>query len=178
MQDSQSMPANQDGDQMTDDGLRVRSGALIAHRLWDVADTIDLAQAQGLWSSYEGRESRRIQLGAAAAKKLAFEVPPAQLLLPPVDLQLDGQPARAHATARLYDFGVIAIALRVDVADVGWPTFAAQCNALDHAVGATSAAGVWAHMLDSVLEVIAPAIKRPPPHRLEEDYLFAVVRSF
>src|SRR5688500_13734920 len=106
------------------DELRVRSGALIAHRLWDVADTIDLAQAQRLWSSHEGRRAHRIQLGAAAARKLAFEVPPAQLLLPPVTLDLHGQRATAHASARLYDFGVVAIALRVDVADLEWAAFA------------------------------------------------------
>ncbi|QSX80086.1 hypothetical protein I8J32_014180 [Lysobacter solisilvae] len=158
--------------------MRVRSGSLVAHRLWDVADTIDLARAERLWSSHEGREARRIQLGAAAARKLAFEVPPAQLLLSPVPLVLDGRPARAHASARLYDFGVIAIALRVDVADVEWAGFTAQCNALDHAVGATAQVDVWTPVLEAVLEVIAPAVRRPATHRLEEDYLFALVRSF
>ena len=47
---------------MADDPLRVQSGTLIAHRLLDVAYAIDLARAEALWLSREGRESRRTTL--------------------------------------------------------------------------------------------------------------------
>jgi hypothetical protein len=56
---------------MNDDGLRVKSGALIAHRLLDVAFAIDLKRAESLWLAREGRESRRTKL-AKHPRRLAL----------------------------------------------------------------------------------------------------------
>src|SRR5579864_40173 len=142
---------------MKDDALKVKSGALIAHRLLDVAFAIDLKSAESLWLSREGRESRRTKLATASANELAFEVPPAQLALAPVTIDIDGRPTPADATARLYDFGVIAIALRVDVGDLAWSEFSDLFNALDSAVGSSSGTGIWQQLLSGVLEVIGPA---------------------
>jgi hypothetical protein len=163
---------------MIDDGLKVKSGALIAHRLLDVAFAIDLKRAESLWLSREGRESRRTTLVTASANELAFEVPPAQLGLAPVTIDIDGLPMLVDATARLYNFGVIAIALRVDVGDLTWSEFSDRFNALDHAVGSASGTGIWQQLLSGVLEVIGPALHRPSSEHLEEDYLFAIVNRF
>jgi hypothetical protein len=163
---------------MSDDGLRIKSGALIAHRLLDVAFAIDLKRAESMWLSREGRESRRTNLATASANELAFEVPPALLVLAPVAIEVDGQPTRVEATARLYDFGVIAIALRLEVGDLPWSGFFDRFNALDRAVGPASETDVWRRLLAGVLEVIGPALHRPSSEHLEEDYLFAIVNSF
>ena len=163
---------------MTDDGLRVNSGALIAHRLLDVAYAIDLARAESLWLSRAGRESRRTRLATASANELAFEVPPALLALPAVSIDVAGQAIQAAVTAHLYDFGVIALALRVEVEDLSWSAFSDRCNALDSAVNSPSARDLWRQILDRVLEVIAPALHRPSAEHLEEDYLFAIVHGF
>ena len=163
---------------MTDDSLRVSSGALIAHRLLDVAFAIDLKRAETLWLSREGRESRRTKLATASANELAFEVPPTQLVLPSVAIDISGQATRAEVTARLYDFGVIAIALRVDVGDLPWREFSDRFNALDRAIGSSSGTDIWRQLLAGVLEVIGPALHRPSSEHLEEDYLFAIVNSF
>jgi hypothetical protein len=163
---------------MTDDGLRVNSGALIAHRLLDVAYAIDLARAESLWLSRAGRESRRTRLATASANELAFEVPPALLALPAVSIDVAGHAIQAAVTAHLYDFGVIALALRVEVEDLSWSAFSDRCNALDSAVNSPSARDLWRQILDRVLEVIAPALHRPSAEHLEEDYLFAIVHGF
>ncbi|HEY0662805.1 MAG TPA: hypothetical protein VGD21_15960 [Lysobacter sp.] len=163
---------------MADDGLRIESGALVAHRLLDVAYAIDLARAETLWLSREGRESRRTTLVTASANELAFDVPPALLALPAISFDVAGRPVQAEVTARLYDFGVIAIALRVGVEDIAWDEFSRQCNALDRAVGSASGSDIWRQVLRSVLEVIGPALHRPSSEHLEEDYLFAMVHRF
>jgi hypothetical protein len=163
---------------MSDVGPHVQSGALIAHRLLDVADVIDLAQAEALWLSHAGLETRRTTLSTASANELAFEVPPAQLVLPALTIDLDGRETQAEMTARLYDFGVIAIALRVEVSDLSWDEFARRCNVLDTATGPVSASPLWQQTLRSVLNVIAPALHRPSSKHLEEDYLFAIVERF
>jgi hypothetical protein len=163
---------------MTDDGLRVSSGALIAHRLLDVAFAIDLKRAETLWLSREGRESRRTKLATASANELAFEVPPTLLVLPPTALEIAGQSTRAEVTARLYDFGVIAIALRVDISDLPWSAFSDRFNALDRTVGSASGTDIWRRLLSDVLDVIGSALYRPSAENLEEDYLFAIVNCF
>jgi hypothetical protein len=158
--------------------LHIQTGALIANRLLDVADTIDLALAESLWLSHAGRESRRTQLSTASANELAFEEPPTLLALPPRYLDIDGHAMQAEMTARIYDFGAIAIVLRVDASGLSWDAFAARCNALHRETGPSSDSPIWHEALRSVLDVIAPALQHPSAQHLEEDYLFAVVHRF
>lgn len=163
---------------MPDSELLIESGALIAHRLLDVADAIDLAQAEALWRAHAGGEGRRTRLATASANELAFEVPPTLLALPALSIALDGSMVMADLTARLYDFGAIAIALRVDASGLAWDAFAARCNAMDRATGPASGSPLWHDALRTVLDVIGPALRRPAAQHLEEDYLFAVVQRF
>lgn len=163
---------------MPDAGLHILSGALIAHRLLDVADGIDLERAETLWLSQAGGESRRTRLSTAAANELAFGVPPALLILPKVSIDIHGSAVQAGLTVRLYDFGAIAIALRVEVENLSWDEFAERCNALDRATGPGSESPIWQQTLTSVLKVIEPALHRPSSEHLEEDYLFATVHRF
>lgn len=158
--------------------LHVQSGALIVHRLLDVADAMDLARAEALWLAHTGGQIRRSRLATAAADELAFEVPPALLVLPAQTIELDGRATSAELTARLYDFGAVALALRVEVADLPWDAFVERCNALDRATGGSAAAVLWRQALHEVLDVIGPALRRPSAQQLEEDYLFAIVHRF
>src|SRR5207342_3950628 len=158
--------------------MEIASGKVIAHRLLDVADTIDLAQAETLWLAHAGHKGRRTRLSMASAKELSFEVPPTLLALPPATVHVEGLDLQAAMTARVYDFGAIAIALRVDASGLPWEAFVDRCNALDRAVGAASGSALWHEALRSVLDVIGPALRRPSAQHLEEDYLFAVVHRF
>lgn len=159
--------------------LRIHAGALIAHRLLDVADAIDLAQAESLWLAQGGRESRRTRLSTASANELAFEVPPALLVLPEVEVDLGGgEILPAQMTARLYDFGAMTLAVRIPVADLPWAEFERRLNALDLATGIRSQSAIWKQALRQALAVVEPALRRPSREHLEEDYLFAVVHHF
>lgn len=156
--------------------LHVQSGVLVAHRLLDVANEIDLARAEALWLSHEGRESRRTRLATAGANEVAFGVPPALLAMPEAEIELDGVAVKAQMTARVYDFGAIVMAVHLPVEEIAWNEFVRQFNALDRAT--SHRAPVWQDALRHVLDVIGPALRRPAAQHLEEDYLFAIVHAF
>ena len=156
--------------------LHVRTGALVAHRLLDVANEIDLARAEALWLERQGRAGRRTQLVTAAANELTFGVPPVLLTLPSLEVELDGLALDAELTVRAYDFGAIVLALRLPVADLSWGEYVRRFNALDRATADGSP--IWRDALDTALDIIGPSLHRPAARHLEEDYLFAIVHAF
>lgn len=157
----------------------VRAGAHIALRLFDVAYAIDLARAESLWASRAGGLRWRSGLVATLPRALSFEVAPLQFPLDAVELDIGDTPCRCTATATVYDFGVIAFALRTEVGPVAWADYARGFHALDAAVGGDAAdASVWSQLLDQVCAVIAAAFDRPARRGvLQEDYLYAVVHA-
>ena len=151
------------------------SGAIVAMRLFDVAYAIDLARAEAVLAA-QARAARRSRLSATPPKAMAFGVPPIELELDPVSLTLDGKEMTAGATARVYDFGALTIALRIALADVPWTGFVRQLNAADAAVEAIGA--TWEHLLKQVRGMLGTALVRPEATRVQEDYLIGVVHSF
>jgi hypothetical protein len=156
------------------DELRVEAGQITALRLIDVAYAIDLKRAEALWA---GR-SRRARLAATPPKAVAFGDPPLGLALDPVVLDLGAGPIEFAATARLYAFGAVTLALRVPVVGEGWSGFVDRVNALDRAVGAQGAAQPWQALLDQLRATLGPALERPAAATLEEDYLVGSVQAF
>jgi hypothetical protein len=159
---------------MTSIAPDVKSGAIVALRLFDIAYAIDLAQAEVLWAQRQGGASSRSQLSATPAKAVAFDVPPVLLRLDAVALHLDGIGFKAQATARLYDFGVVALALRVPLADCDWAAYTRLCNAAAQSIGPV----VWEALLGQVRRPLVPALHRPSESRLQEDYLLAIVQQW
>ncbi len=163
---------------MSSPGLAVRSGELTALRLFDIAYTIDLAQAESLWASREGGKVSRTQLTSTPPKAVTFGVAPLQLSLGSTTLTLGDREAVIGLSVRLYDFGVAALSARMAVADLSWDDYVADFDALDRAVG-PAAITFWTQLLDRVRDVIGPALDRPAAHALlEEDYLIGTVHHF
>ena len=159
-------------------GLEVRSGEVAALRLFDIAYTIDLTQAESLWAARERGKVSRAQLTSTPPKALNFGVAPLQLALGSTVLTLGSREVTAELSVRLYDFGVAALAARVTVADLTWDAFVADFDALDRAVGPASIT-FWTNLLARVCEVILPALDRPAVDTsLEEDYLIGTVHAF
>lgn len=156
--------------------LHVRSGALVAHRLLDVANEIDLSRAEALWLSHYGSAGRRTRLATATSNELTFGIPPTLLTLPPVKVELEGSLVDAELSVRVYDFGAIVLALRIPATELSWGEFTGQFNALDRAT--SDGSPVWRDALRSVLDILGPALHKPAAQHLEEDYLFAVVHAF
>jgi hypothetical protein len=152
----------------------VASGVVIAFRLFDIAYAIDLAKVEAVWAA-RARTASRGRLTATAPKAVAFDVPPVSLVLDPITLP--GIAVPAEATARIYDFGAVSIALRVPIRDMPWSAFVAQMNAVDRSVGQTQAAP-WDDLLQQLRTTLAPALLRAEASALQEDYLIGVVHGF
>ena len=155
--------------------LSIRAGSITALWLFDIAYAIDLAKAESLWAAHTGSASSRSRLSATPAKALAFGEPPVALTLEPLSLDLDGERLTATLSARLYDFGVVALALRLPVADRDWPGFVDLCNALDRAAANPA---IWEAALGRVRKPLAAALIRPTDSNLQEDYLVATVQQW
>ncbi|GLQ48235.1 hypothetical protein GCM10007862_32860 [Dyella lipolytica] len=158
--------------------ITVRSGELVALRLFDIAYSIDLARSEILWAAHVGGAISRTSLSSTPTKAIAFDIPPLRLSLGKTTLRLGSQEVAAEISVRLYDFGVAALAVRVAVADIAWGAFVTQFNALDQAVGPNAPEEFWTALLDRVRAVILPALDRPASDtRLQEDYLLGVVHA-
>ncbi len=153
----------------------VRSGAIVALRLFDIAYAIDLAQAERLWSARG--DSSRSRLSHTPSKALAFDVPPVMLTMDAIELDLGGSRVAAGVTARLYEFGVVALSLRIAADDCSWSEYSRRVASVNQAVGPAADAPVWSALLDTLISTLQAALQRPTATRLQEDYLLAIVRQ-
>lgn len=160
--------------------LRVESGAIVALRLFDVAYSIDLAAAESAWVHHsQGASSgRRSQLSGTPAKAIAFDVPPVLLPLPDVRLSLSIGDVDAQVSARLYDFGVIALAIRITVSGQIWSTFNEWLESVSQAIGVSAASSVWDQALAHLMPRIDSALTRPNTSTIQEDYLLGIVHRW
>lgn len=160
------------------DELHVESGAVIALRLFDIAYSIDLKLAETLWTDRIGGTTSRSRLNTAPSKAVAFDVPPVLLSLGTLSVTVGNRPLQATATARLYDFGVVAFSLRFSVNSLSWGDFSAFANAVDQVIGPNVETGLWNGLLARIKESLSAAITRPNGSTLQEDHLIAVVQQW
>ncbi|HKE49518.1 MAG TPA: hypothetical protein VKB52_15740, partial [Rhodanobacteraceae bacterium] len=112
-------------------------------------------------------------------KAVAFGVPPLLLALDPVAIDIGEGPLSVEVSARFYDFGAVALAVRVPVVDTPWDRFAASAQSIDEAIGPMADGAFWHSMLERVRMVVAPSLLRPSTGTpIEEDYLLAIVHAF
>jgi hypothetical protein len=155
--------------------VRVRRADVLAMRLFDIAYEIDLALAEYLSAEAGGRRGR---LTSAPEKSIAFDVPPVQIQLGEVDVP--GLAGRAIAVARLYDFGVVALTLRVPFAGGEWSAFSDAVEMVQRTCGVDAASAPWTALLERVTTTCSAALRRPvatTSARLQEDYLVALVHE-
>ena len=163
---------------MADNDLTVRSGQVLALRLFDLAYEIDLKRAEELWRQRAGTASTRSRLVGTPPKAVSFGVPPLALELGPLPLEIGGIPTTAAAAVRLYDFGIAALVLRLPVRDLTWSRFTELVNQTDRAVGPAVETGVWDGLLARLRDLLREALDRPAAVPLQEDYLIALVHDF
>lgn len=156
----------------------VQSAEVIAMHLIDIADAIDLSSVEVLWDQQQRPASMRSKLTSTPPKAVAFGVPPVVLTLDPLELLLLGKSYRANVTVRMYDFGVAAFAVQVPVASCDWNAFTQLVNAVDAQLGPLANSGVWATLLGPVRAALLPALTKPSPASLHEDYLLGIVHAF
>ena len=158
--------------------LIVTTGHVLALRLYDVAYAIDLMEAERLWAAHALGPSARAQLSATPVKAVHFGVAPLALGIGAVTLTLASGPVQASATARLYDFGVVSLALKVEADGHDMTSFARLMNDIQEAIGPGAGSTVWDGLLKRLRGVLGAALLRPNPAIVEEDYLLGVVHAF
>ncbi|HWA79585.1 MAG TPA: hypothetical protein VG848_04650, partial [Acetobacteraceae bacterium] len=154
-------------------------GSIIAYRVYDIAYAIDLPAAEKLWTKRSRVWSTRSRFSATPPEAVAFGVPPVEVTLEPVSLAIGTTALRGEATARLYDFGVVTLALRLPAGDLAWSNYVERMNQMDGTLREGGLdAGVWARLLGEIRAVFATALVRPAQSAIEEDYLIGFVSAF
>lgn len=154
---------------------RVEAGSIIAFRLYDVAYAIDLDAVERIAAAQA--PTSRIRFRRALTKSIDFGVPPVEIALAGVELELPGGRVAADVTARVHHFGSISLAVRIGVEGREWGDFVALVRDSDRLLSSDGWTG-WQERLDRVREIIAPAVRRPTSWGMVEDYLVTVVRRF
>ena len=155
--------------------LMVCSGQIIALRLFDIAYAIDLGKAETLWTSRRSSPISRTRLVTTPAKALAFETPPVLLTLDSVKIPVGEISLSANVFARIYDFGVVSISIRLATENMTWPVFTRHISDVNASVGQASFTKEWTRMLNSLIDIFGPALIRPNHSHLQEDYLIGVI---
>lgn len=155
----------------------VHRASVIAMRLVDIADTIDLTAAESLWAQHARTAAARSRLATAPPKAMTFGVPPVELTLGAIQVDVAGQTLQATALARLYEFGVAAFSIRVPADDLPWSDFSARVNAVDASLGIASGTDLWNRLVVQITGIMRPALLRPNLASLHEDYLLGLVHS-
>ena len=156
------------------DPLTVRlSGSAIVYRLFDVAYGIDLARALDLLATSAPERVRPLR---GEAQALQIRNPPVTVLLGTEALLIDGRPHAAEVSARIFDFGVVSLRVRVATPDrLDWTGFTRFGLAVD---GHDALPSIVTQQLRLLLERILPAMERPAVADVREDYtMFRVSRA-
>jgi len=158
--------------------LRVEEGSITALRLFDIAYSIDLKRVESLWKGGDGRTSMRSRLTSAPTKALAFDVPPVLLSMDSSEVKIGSKSLPASISARLYDFGVVALSIRVPAREMTWAEFSNLANGMNQALGPGSGNCLWNDLLGKIKVSLAAAMTRPNDSTLEEDHLIAAVQKW
>src|SRR5688572_438684 len=136
----------------SNEALRVESGAIIVLRLYDVAYAIDLARVEELAAA----PVSRLRLTRAEAKAISFGVAPLEFSLGPIVLPIGTQPT-AEAVVRVYEFGAIAISLRIAVQSTAWQEYVTLVNATYKWAGSEGGSRLFSEIMERVQRQISPA---------------------
>lgn len=142
--------------------MAVRSPQIALYRLFDLADEMDLSRLEG----------ERLELLRTRSGAVRFENPPAT-----VDLGRRSVAGReGRLSARLYDFGVAALRLRLDGdGDRSWTELSAELGRL----GTSEALARFFEAEVANLErIIGPALLHPVDERLVEEFAVVLAPSW
>ena len=165
-------PRSESTPQVPGNRLVVEDGGLTILRLFDVANAIDLGRVELLAAA-----PARIRLQRAAAKAIAFEVPPVEFSLGKAAFPLGDATRETDVLARIYDFGAVSILIRFTLRGMTWQDYVESVNRLATAADSEAGHEFWRHQLDHLRRVVGPALEKPNPDPIEEDYLIASVHE-
>ena len=148
-------------------------GTAIVYRLFDVGYEIHLARALELLSTNAPERARPIR---GEAQAIQIKNPPVTVTLVTERIAIDGREVDAEVSARIFDFGVVSLRLRVPaLPGVSWMEYADFGNAVDVRTDLTP---LFLRHLDALVDRIAPAIERRTLAAVTEDYVVFRITRF
>jgi hypothetical protein len=154
------------GDQSVEPSdIRVR-GAAIAYRVFDVGYSVALDDAARLLGESTVRRTRP---GRTEARAIEIRNPPIVAALGSRQLAVEGQSYTALVSARLFDFGVCALHLRIPIpSEVSWAEFTSFGSAVN---ASTEVQAVLEREFQALIERVTPAIERPGVAPIVEEFV-------
>lgn len=156
-------------------GPHVADGQLFVYRLFDVADSIDLALAEKLAAA---PKSRLALEGAGTGTAFEFPRPPLHLVLGRREIRIGGELREAEASAHLIDTGVASILYKIPIAP---GTALRELLPLAEALLARPTPDIDAaarREAEALSRDLAPALERPHAWEGLETYHVVFVRRF
>jgi hypothetical protein len=147
------------------DGLSV-TGFAIAYRLFDVGYALNLEKAAAI---LRPTATARLRPGRGEARAIQIQNPPLLVPIGAEQLDVNGTPCKAEMSARLYDFGVCALQIRVVApSPMSWEAFTLFGTTLDTKIDLTDR---FQRQLHQLLQRLGPAVERPAIAPVTEDYV-------
>lgn len=160
---------------MTDapSGPLVERGHVTYYRLFDVADSIDLDRAARL---VQRGDTRRLDIHRRSKGQIRMAAPPLSFSMGQHRLQIDQQEHALECELRVFDFGVLSVALRLTLAPGTTLEGIVELNAglSEHATLERFARdqGLWA------FDQLRDAMTRPARSGFVEDYTVTYIEAF
>ena len=143
---------------------RVRGGATL-YRIHDVGYSIDLERAAGILAA---RTPARIRPERREAEAIRIANLPITIALGASSLSADGRSYDIELSARIFDFGVVSLRMRIPAPDeMAWSEFVDFGNRIG---GRADAVSVFDRELQKLLSELAPAVERMRVADVTEDY--------
>lgn len=149
------------------------AGAVVVYRLYDVGYEVRLEPALDLLAPgtrERGALRRPVQAARwAEAQAIRIENPPITIPISAETIVLDGASHTVEVSARIFDFGVVSLRLRIETpGTLGWPAFTAFGNGIAQAPAVHALFDRHIHDLASRLR---GTIERPDIAPVTEDYV-------
>ena len=147
------------------ESLRLRGGAVV-YRLFDVGYGIALERALDFLRASAPERVRPVR---GEAQAIRIPNPPVSVILGSERVTLDGQQVDVEVSARIFDFGVVSLRIRVPMrGEMSWREYG-EFGASVQASRDLDA--LFAQHLRLLTERIAPAVERPQAASVTEDYV-------
>jgi len=148
-------------------------GSAIVYRLFDVGDEIHLARALELLSPNAPERARPLR---GEGQAIQIRNPPVTVTLGSERIPIDGREVEAEVSARIFDFGVVSLRLRVPAPrGATWMEYADFGNAVDVRTDLTP---LFLRHLDALVTRIESAIERRSIAGVTEDYVVFRITRF
>jgi hypothetical protein len=148
----------------------VERGAVLIYRVFEVAESIDLATLQEL----AGTGTFRLEIGRPRAQALVIRNAPVSVVLGPQDIAIGGATYTCHVQARVWDYGVVSLLFRLPLAAMSWDALLALAGAIETSTDFEAPAR---RALENMLAIISPAVHERHHWDGLEDYVIYFVES-